>query len=175
MNVTILRLGHRFERDKRISTHLALVSRAFGASEIVFDSEDIRVKESVDAISRAWGGDFKVSFTESWKKFIKNFDGIKVHLTMYGINVNDFCFEKLTKGGEKNVLVVVGGKKVPSDLYEIADYNIGVGNQPHSEVAALSVFLDRLFCGIELNKDFKGKQKIIPQERGKKLEKSGIN
>lgn len=178
MNVTVLRLGHRFERDKRISTHLALVSRAFGAVEIVFDSEDVRVKESVDAISRAWGGDFKVSFTESWKKFIKNFDGIKVHLTMYGIHVNDFRFEKLTnaaESGEKNVLVIVGGKKVPSDLYELADYNIGVGNQPHSEVAALCVFLDRLFSGSELNKDFKGKQKIIPQERGKKLEKTGIN
>ena len=151
MDVTVLRIGHRFERDKRISTHLALVARAFGAGKIVFDVKDSRIKESVDAISRAWGGDFQVKFIDNWKKYINNFKGIRIHLTMYGININDIELAKLTEKNE-NILIIVGGKKVPPDVYELADYNIAVGNQPHSEVAALSVFLDRLFESKELRK-----------------------
>ncbi|MHC1589292.1 MAG: RNA methyltransferase, partial [Methermicoccaceae archaeon] len=34
--------------------------------------------------------------------------------------------------------------KVPREVYELSDYNVAVGNQPHSEVAALAVMLDRL-------------------------------
>ncbi len=30
MMIAVLRLGHRPERDKRITTHVALTSRAFG-------------------------------------------------------------------------------------------------------------------------------------------------
>ncbi|ODS39837.1 tRNA (cytidine(56)-2'-O)-methyltransferase [Candidatus Altiarchaeales archaeon WOR_SM1_SCG] len=169
MNVAVLRLGHRFERDKRISTHLALVSRALGAEKIVFDAKDLRIKKSVDAISDSWGGKFKIKFTDSWRNCIRDFKGVKVHLTMYGININDIDIAKLK--ARENIMVIVGGKKVPSDVYELSDYNIAVGSQPHSEVAALSVFLDRLFEGDELEKDFEGRQRIVPQESGKKVEK----
>ena len=168
MNVVVLRLGHRFERDKRISTHLALVSRALGAEKIVFDAKDLRIKKSVDAISDSWGGKFKIKFTDSWRNYIRDFKGVKVHLTMYGININDIDLAKLK--ARENIMVIVGGKKVPSDVYELADYNIAVGSQPHSEVAALSVFLDRLFEGSELNKNFEGSRRIVPQEKGKKVE-----
>jgi len=169
MNVAVLRLGHRFERDKRISTHLALVSRALGAEKIVFDAKDLRIKKSVDAISDSWGGKFKIKFIDSWRNYIRDFEGVKVHLTMYGININDIDLAKLK--ARENIMVIVGGKKVPSDVYELADYNIAVGSQPHSEVAALSVFLDRLFEGSELEKDFEGSRRIVPQESGKKVEK----
>ena len=43
---------------------------------------------------------------------------------------------------DKPAVVVVGGTKVPSEVFHLSDYNISVGNQPHSEVAALAVFLD---------------------------------
>lgn len=66
-------------------------------------------------------------------------------------------------------MIIVGGKKVPSDVYYLSDYNVAIGNQPHSEVAALAVFLDRLFDGKETEIEFKGKIKILPQERGKKV------
>lgn len=164
MKITILRLGHRFERDKRISTHIALVGRAFGARHLVLDARDLRIKESVDKVNETWGSDFEVKFTDNWKNFVKNFDGIKVHLTMYGINVGGI--ELPSKG---NMLIIIGGKKVPSDVYNLADYNIAIGNQPHSEVAALAVFLDRFFAGKELEGEFEGKQKIIPQMHGKKV------
>ena len=33
--VSVLRLGHRRDRDKRITSHLGLTARAFGANEIL--------------------------------------------------------------------------------------------------------------------------------------------
>jgi len=86
---------------------------------------------------------------------------------MYGINIDDSINEIKSSGKDK--LIIIGGQKVPPDLYELADYNIAIGDQPHSEVAALSIFLDRLFDGKELRKEFNGRKRIIPQERGKKV------
>ena len=43
------------------------------------------------------------------------------------------------------------------------------GNQPHSEVAALAIFLDRLTAGKGLRSDFPGKIKVLPCERGKRV------
>jgi len=37
-----------------------------------------------------------------------------------------------------------------------------VTGQPHSEIAALAVFLDRLFEGSEMEKEFGGKVRINP-------------
>jgi tRNA (cytidine56-2'-O)-methyltransferase len=51
----------------------------------------------------------------------------------------------------------------------MVDYNIAVGNQPHSEVAALAILLDRIFDGKQFSRDFRGRKKIVPQERGKKV------
>jgi tRNA (cytidine56-2'-O)-methyltransferase len=46
-----------------------------------------------------------------------------------------------------------------------------VGNQPHSECAALAIFLDRFFEGKPLANPFENaKMTIIPQKRGKKIE-----
>jgi tRNA (cytidine56-2'-O)-methyltransferase len=168
MRVVVFRLGHRFSRDKRISTHLALTARAFGAESIVYDVRAVDVAESVDEITSAWGGDFKVESTDSWRRYIQEFNGVKVHLTMYGRPLDDV----VPNLGGGDVLVIVGGKKVPSEVYDLADYNVSVGSQPHSEVAALAVFLDRLFGGGELKKEFNGRKRIIPQERGKKLVES---
>ena len=168
MSVTVLRMGHRFGRDARISTHLALTARAFGADAIVYDAKASDVKASVDKITASWGGDFSVEFTGKWRRFIEEFRGVKVHLTMYGLPIDDVV-PKLC-GGE--VLVIVGGAKVPSDVYGMVDYNVAVGSQPHSEVAALAVFLDRLFDGRGLSREFNGRKRIVPQARGKKVVES---
>jgi tRNA (cytidine56-2'-O)-methyltransferase len=74
----------------------------------------------------------------------------------------------------KDILVIVGSQKVPSEFFseEVSDFNVAIGNQPHSECASLAVFLDRLFEGEELRKEFeKAKVWIIPQKRGKKIVK----
>jgi tRNA (cytidine56-2'-O)-methyltransferase len=63
----------------------------------------------------------------------------------------------------------VGAEKVPVEMYDLADWNVAVGGQPHSEVAALAVFLDRLFQGEELELEFDGGLKIVPSSRGKQV------
>jgi tRNA (cytidine56-2'-O)-methyltransferase len=71
----------------------------------------------------------------------------------------------------RKVMLLVGCQKVPAEFFsaEVSDFNVAVGNQPHSECAALAVFLDRFFEGKELAKEYrKAKIKILPQERGKK-------
>jgi tRNA (cytidine56-2'-O)-methyltransferase len=172
--IAVLRLGHRPERDKRITTHVALTARVFGADKIIIAAEeDENVRESVEDVVKRWGGPFEITFNPSWRKVLREWKGkgVIVHLTMYGIHIDEAIpkiREELKAG--KDILVVVGAEKVPREVYEIADYNVAVGNQPHSEVAALAVFLDRLLKGKGLRKEFEGaKLKIVPQERGKKV------
>jgi len=171
MVVEVLRLGHRGERDKRTSTHVALTARALGADKILFTCEDDHVRESINKVVENWGGDFKFEVVESWKGYIRDFKkrGVVVHLTMYGESVNERIdtIRGFLKEG-KDILVVIGGEKVPKEIYELADYNISIGNQPHSEIAALAVFLDRLFEGKTLYRDYPdAKIKVMPSERRK--------
>jgi len=88
-----------------------------------------------------------------------------VHLTMYGQNINDI--ESKIRNEEK-ILIIVGAGKVPKDVFVMADYNIAVGNQPHSEVSALGVLLDRIQQGKQFEFKFENPERtIIPQEQGK--------
>jgi len=113
MKVTVLRLGHRHARDKRISTHVGLTARAFGASELVFDVKDTHVVDSIERITKDWGGCFTVSYTPNWRKYVSDFNGERIHLTMYGLNVNDVMKKVDSK---KDKLVIIGGQKVPSEI-----------------------------------------------------------
>jgi tRNA (cytidine56-2'-O)-methyltransferase len=71
---------------------------------------------------------------------------------------------------EGPVLVVLGAEKVPFEVYDRADYNVGVTNQPHSEVAGLAVFLDRLFEGRELDREWvDADRRVVPTETGKQV------
>ncbi|MFP4005610.1 MAG: tRNA (cytidine(56)-2'-O)-methyltransferase [Candidatus Hadarchaeia archaeon] len=169
--MVVLRMGHRPGRDERTSTHVALVSRALGADRIVYDGWNAeRVKESLDRVNEKWGGSFSVEGGESWRKFIKdwkNDGGTVVHLTMYGLSINDEI-QGIRKSDD--VLVVVGAEKVPREVYDLADFNVAVSNQPHSEIAALAVFLDRFYKGDELDRTFNGaERRIEPSGSGKNV------
>lgn len=164
--ITVLRLGHRKGRDKRITTHVGLVARAFGANEIIISSKDEGVERTLRDVSERFGGGFRVKTGIKWRKALKEWEGTIVHLTMYGEHVDDIL-PKLPK--KKDLMIIVGAEKVPGDLYKLADFNCAVGNQPHSEVAALAVFMDRLQKGEELKKDFQGKLRIIPSNSRKKV------
>lgn len=144
--IKVLRLGHRAGRDDRISTHVGLTARQWGASEIVYSGQhDSNMMESVEDIVDRWGGSFTVRYTEEWRKEIRKFDGLTVHLTMYGEKINEKASELEDAFKEQgDLLVVIGAEKVPRWVYTHVDYNISVGNQPHSEIAALAVFLDRI-------------------------------
>jgi tRNA (cytidine56-2'-O)-methyltransferase len=175
-DIVILRLGHRPERDARITTHVGLTARALGAKGMLLTVNDKSEAESIDRVVKAWGGDFYVQTGVSYRSTIKQWKekgGIVVHLTMYGINLPDVIGRIREEWlSSKDLLVVVGAEKVPGDVYQLSDYNVAVGNQPHSEVAALALFLDRLQEGQTLRQEFKGSElKIIPSEHGKDVRK----
>ena len=177
IKVCVLRIGHRPERDKRVTTHVALTARAFGASCFVLgDIEDQSVSESLRKVCERWGcGDFKYLSGVSSIKFInewKNSGGSVVHLTMYGLHLDEVI--NTIRSSSKDLLVVVGASKVPRIFYELADFNVAIGHQPHSEVAALAIFLDRLFEGKELHLIFSdAKYYIEPSIKGKKVVRVG--
>lgn len=164
--IEILRLGHRIARDKRVTTHLALVGRAFGASSMVITKKNSGIEKTIEKVNRKFGGDFKIYTCTNWEKYIKDWKkkGIVVHLTMYGLPIEE-TINKIDKN--KDILVIVGSKKVPGIVYKLADYNISIGNQPHSEISAIAIFLDRIFEG--KRKEFNSKISILPCERGKKV------
>ena len=164
--IAVLRIGHRISRDKRITTHVALVSRAFGADKVLIDTLDKKIEENIVSTCERFGGNFNVETGVKSKNIIKNWNGIIVHLTMYGDNLEK-SVSKLD--GSKDLLVIVGAEKVPAYIYKMADFNISVGNQPHSEVAALAVFLDRYTNGKWSKKKFNGKIQIQPSNKGKKV------
>lgn len=168
--ISVLRLGHRVARDKRISTHCGLVARAFGADEIIFSGDsELAAISSVEGVTRKWGGNFSARYEKNWRKFLREFRGIVAHLTMYGEPFEKkISLLKAARKRGKDLLVVIGAEKVPREVYERADYNLSVTLQPHSEVAALAVFLYELNAGGRA--EFAGaKLKIIPAKRGKKV------
>ena len=171
MEVHILRLSHRAARDKRVTTHLGLVARAFGATKmLVTGAKDEHLTNSIQRVVDSWGGPFEVEFVTGWMKLIEDYKrrGFTIaHLTMYGLPIQ----ENIGKIRESDkILAVLGGEKVPSEVYQLADYNIAVTSQPHSEISALAVFLDRLFGGEELSKRFQNaRQEVIPQARSKQV------
>lgn len=166
--IKILRLGHRAGRDDRISTHVALTGRQWGAEEVVYSGErDTSMMESVRDIAERWGGEFEVSYREDYTNIIEDFNGLTVHLTMYGEPIGE-RMDDIESEFKKDILVVVGAEKVPRKVYTSVDYNIGVGHQPHSEIAALAVFLDRFG---ELKHGFEDADiEVVPSEDQKLTE-----
>lgn len=165
-------MGHRPVRDKRVSTHVGLVARAFGADGIIFaDHEVKKVKESLERVREEWGGSFFIKTGESWRDIAEEWQSKKgqiVHLTMYGIPIN----KKISKIQGKDTLIIIGAEKVPKKVYKISDFNIAIGNQPHSEIAALAVFLDHFFDGKGLENRFPdAKRRIVPSKAGKEVKK----
>jgi tRNA (cytidine56-2'-O)-methyltransferase len=175
--IVVLRWGHRPQRDARLTSHVALTARALGASGILLsDTVDKKIKETIEKVTKNWGGNFFFEMGTPWKSVVKDWKakgGMVVHLTAYGENIETSDVLHRIRKSRKNVLLMVGSQKVPKEFFssDVSDFNVSIGNQPHSECAALAVFLDRFFEGKELAKKFrKAKITIIPQERGKKQE-----
>ena len=170
MVIEVIRIGQRIVRDDRVTTHVALVARAFGATKILMTEVNPEIKETLEKIKKTWGGDFVVELIDNWKSIVKKKKGEQfkiVHLTMYGENINDVQNE-LAK--EEKLLIVVGAEKVPREVYELADYNVGIGSQPHSEISALAILLDRIQKGEQFKRNFSGgRRKIIPSKKGKNV------
>ena len=170
--IVVLRWGHRPQRDARLTTHVALAARALGASGLILsDIVDEKIKETILKVIKNWGGSFFFEMGIPWKKVIEDWKtkgGVVVHLTAYGENIETSDVLKKIRNSGRDVLIIVGSQKVPKEFFlnEISDFNVAIGNQPHSECAALAVFLDRFFEGKELAKNFRNaKIRVIPKKR----------
>lgn len=177
MRTIILRLGHRVQRDQRMTTHVALTARALGAEGMLLASEDMGIVKTMEETARRWGGSFYVRNIKSWRSEIKKWKeagGRVMHLTMYGINLPDAVQEIIA---HEDLMIVVGAEKVPSRIYELADWNVAVGSQPHSEVAALAIALDRLNAALGRDalrtKFSQGELEIVPERKGKRVIERG--
>src|SRR5213078_3260021 len=135
-------MGHRPARDKRVTTHVALTARAFGADAILVSTKDLALERSVRDVVRRFGGDFRIQTGEPVEKVAPQVRS-------------------------DNLLIVVGAEKVPREMFDLVDWNVAIGHQPHSEVAALAVFLDRLSGGSAIRQEFSGPLRIRPSPRGK--------
>jgi len=140
------------------------------------DITDDKVKTTIEKVTACWGGNFHFEMGQPWKHVVKEWraqNGVTVHLTAYGENIQTSDVMQRIKMAKKDVLVIVGSQKVPAGFFSesVSDFNVAVGNQPHSECSSLAVFLDRFFEGQELSKDFvdNAKMKIVPQVRGKRV------
>ncbi len=170
--VLVLRLGHRAFRDKRVTTHLALAARALGAQGIFIQGDpDESLLMSIREVVDKWGGHFRAELVKDWETLVKGLKGegcLIVHLTMYGLPFEKYMDE--VRRVSSKILLVVGGKKVPWEAYQLADLNLAITGQPHSEISALSLFLDRLYEGKELELRFENPRFVIsPSTRGKVL------
>jgi tRNA (cytidine56-2'-O)-methyltransferase len=173
--VAVLRWGHR-ERDKRVTSHVALTARALGASGFILsDVKDEKVKETVEKVVKNWGGEFNFEMEKPWKQTVEEWKGennIVVHLTAYGENIETSNVMQRIRSTGRAILVIVGSQKVPAEFFSdrVSDFNVAVGNQPHSECSSLAIFLDRFFKGHELSMEFRdAKMRIVPKKRGKKV------
>ena len=170
LDVSVLRLGHRVDRDKRMTSHLGLTARAFGANRVILAGDNDKTPlETWRSVTSRFGGDFECKYESNPMKWLKSFSksgGKIVHLTMYGKSWKESVGEIPMEG---NVVIVVGGTKVPGELFGIADYNVSIGNQPHSEVAALAVFLDTYLGPVGEERFEGGEVTVMPSEDGKIL------
>ncbi|MFH1447946.1 MAG: tRNA (cytidine(56)-2'-O)-methyltransferase [Candidatus Micrarchaeota archaeon] len=164
--IVVLRWGHRAIRDERITSHVCLVARAFGADKVIVSGENAgSAIKTVRKISKNWGGSFEIEHRKDWKKVLQEHKGRTVHLTMYGEHIQD-RMKEIRK--HKDLLIIVGSQKVPPDIYQQATYNIAITNQPHSEVSSLAIFMHEYFQGKELENEFpNAKVRIKPNPKGK--------
>jgi len=170
--VCVLRLGHRPGRDNRMTTHVGLTARALGADRVSIAGDASNSRDTIRDITDRFGGPFEVELTEEWRPLVRDWPGVVVHLTMYGERVQDVegAIRERHRDEGDPLLVVVGSQKVPFDVYEASDFNVGVTNQPHSEVAGLAVFLDRLFEGAELDREWTdADRRVVPRATGKEV------
>ncbi len=127
---------------------------------------DPDLADRIRSVARRWGGNFEVEGIDDWRRLLREFAGTVVHLTMYGLPLERVAHRIRDA---PRVLLVIGGAKVPFELYERADYNVAVGAQPHSEVAALALTLDRLVGPIPARRFAGGTVRIRPSPRGKRV------
>ncbi len=88
---------------------------------------------------------------------------------MFGLPIDKKVEDIRSEG--KDILFIVGAEKVPAWVFELSDYNIAIGNQPHSEVAALAIAMNKLYSK-SYNTEFEGKLSVIPSATHREMKGS---
>ena len=133
-----------------------------------YGDDDQEMFDNLNSVSERFGGELDtehVSGLGHLKKHVDN-GGVAVHLTMYGEPFRQ-AIPKIRR--DRPLIIVVGGAKVPGDVYKICQHNVAVGNQPHSEVAALALFMDAWFGESGSERSFKDARLVIEGVNGGKL------
>jgi len=171
--LVVLRIGHRFFRDSRVTTHVCLTARALGAEGVIIaDREDESVEATIREVGKRFGGSFSIESGKPWRKTIRDWKdqgGKVVHLTAYGLKLPHMIQE--IAEADTDVLVVVGSEKMPGEVFKLADWNVSVTNQPMSEVAALAIFLDWHLQHGAFDRTFpNGQVQIVPSSDRKNIQ-----
>ncbi|PSN85648.1 hypothetical protein B9Q13_03480 [Candidatus Marsarchaeota G2 archaeon ECH_B_SAG-G16] len=146
----VLRLNHREKRDDRLTTHVCLVARAFLADGVIISNVKAeKLIKKINEVTEKWGNDFWVLDNLDASQIIKEWKengGVVANLSMYGESIYNILSEIyfLHYIKERPLMVIVGSAKVPNEIYQMADFNVSITNQPHSEAAALAIFLEKL-------------------------------
>lgn len=172
--LVVLRIGHRVFRDSRVTTHVCLTARALGADGIIIvDQEDKVVESTIRDVTRRFGGNFTIETGRPWRRTVQDWKasgGRILHLTAYGLPLPRVIEE--IRNAQGDLLVAVGSEKMPGEMFELADWNVSVTNQPMSEVAALAVFLDWYKQRQEFDQVFSNAQvRILPSKDRKEITK----
>src|SRR2546426_8391183 len=110
MTIAVLRMGHRPARDKRVTTHVALTARVFGADAVLVSTKDARLEKTIRAMASKFGGPFEIRTGVPWREAIKGWRGTVVHLTMYG-GAKEDALPPIPGG--RDLPGVVGAEEVP--------------------------------------------------------------
>ncbi|TMI33770.1 hypothetical protein E6H28_00970 [Candidatus Bathyarchaeota archaeon] len=117
--LVVLRIGHRFFRDSRVTTHVCLTARALGADGVIIaDREDKTVEATIREVGKRFGGNFSIESGQPWRKTIRDWKdrgGKMVHLTAYGLKLPHVIQE--IDEADKDILVVVGSEKMPGEVW----------------------------------------------------------
>ena len=128
-------------------------------------------ERSLDLIQSPGCYAVEIEHTDSYMGVInkwKDNGGKVVHLTMYGSQAHEVAPEIREDGSD--ILIIVGGSKVPGKVYKAADWNVSVTTQPHSEVSSLAVFQHLLMDGKEFDLEFENPVfEVIPTAHGKNV------
>jgi len=83
-----------------MTTHVGLTARALGADRVIFPDNAGQSAETVRDITDRFGGPFAVELRDDQKAIVRNFEGVVVHLTMYGERVKTWreTFASRSKG-----------------------------------------------------------------------------
>ncbi|MCL5788543.1 MAG: tRNA (cytidine(56)-2'-O)-methyltransferase [Candidatus Marsarchaeota archaeon] len=176
-SLVVLRLNHRPIRDERVTTHLCMVARAFGADGVLIaDTKADEQVKKMKELSLKWGGGFWVRDSVSSMEYIEQWHkqgGLVVHLTMYGEPLETALSEIYYQFHVKSrpLMVAVGASKVRPEVYRASDFNVSVRSQPHSEISALAVFIDKL---MPFHNELSTRSQTL-QLRARLREKGGIS